>query len=86
MIKLGKVYGNLMVDVQASNEKLVERAVAIVSAAAGVDAATARRTLEDCDFHCKQAIVMLLLGVGREAARRALEAAQGHVSRVVSSR
>ena len=86
MIKLGKVYGNLMVDVQASNEKLVERAVTIVSAAAGVDAATARRTLEDCDFHCKQAIVMLLLGVGREAARRALEAAQGHVSRVVSSR
>lgn len=59
MIKLGKVYGNLMVDVRATNEKLVERCKGIVCQATGVDRDTATRTLESCDYRAKVAIVML---------------------------
>jgi len=80
MIKLGKVYGNLMVDVKATNEKLVHRAISIVCTATGVDNDTARATLEKCDFRCKTAIVMILLGLEAEAANAALDAAKGHIS------
>lgn len=62
MIKLGKVYGNLMVDVKATNEKLVERCKGIVCQATGVDRDTATRTLERCDYRAKVAIVMLKTG------------------------
>ena len=84
MIKLGKVYGNLMVDVKASNEKLVHRAVSIVSTAAEVDEATARAALDACGFSCKTAIVMLLLGVSREEADAALSRADGHIARALA--
>ena len=80
MIKLGKVYGNLMVDVKATNEKLVHRAISIVCTATGVDNDTARATLEKCDFRCKTAIVMILLDLDAEAANAALDAAKGHIS------
>ncbi|MDD5898229.1 MAG: N-acetylmuramic acid 6-phosphate etherase [Clostridia bacterium] len=80
MIKLGKVYGNLMVDVKATNEKLVNRAISIVCTATGVDSAQARATLEKCDFRCKTAIVMILLGLDAQAANAALDAARGHIS------
>ena len=80
MIKLGKVCGNLMVDVKATNEKLVHRAISIVCTATGVDADTARATLEKCDFRCKTAIVMILLDLDAEAANAALDAAKGHIS------
>lgn len=83
MIKLGKVYGNLMVDVQAANEKLVQRAVSIVMSATGADEALARGTLSRCGFSCKHAIVMLLLGVDETGAKAALEKARGHISRAV---
>lgn len=86
MIKLGKVYGNLMVDVQTSNQKLVERAVSIVSMATDVETDVARATLAKCDFNCKQAIVMLLMDTDRENAKKALEKAQGHISRAVGYR
>lgn len=62
MIKLGKVYGNLMVDVKATNEKLVERCKGIVCQAAGVDRDTATRALESCGYRAKVAIVMLKTG------------------------
>lgn len=80
MIKLGKVFGNLMVDVRASNEKLYQRCVSIVKTAAETDDAAARRALEQCGFSCKHAIVMLLLGISAEEASRALERAGGRVS------
>lgn len=82
MIKLGKVYGNLMVDVKASNEKLYERAVSIVTRATGVSDHTARETLKQCDYSCKTAIVMLLKHMSREEATAALQKAQGHISRI----
>lgn len=83
MVKLGKVYGNLMVDVQASNEKLVERAVSIVRMATGADGSVARETLSRCGMSCKHAIVMLLLGTDEEGAKNALELAQGHISKAL---
>ncbi len=86
MIKLGKVYGNLMVDVKASNEKLYHRAVSIVCTAAGVEADEAKAALEQCGFRCKTAIVMLLLGVTAAEAEAALEGARGHISKALENR
>jgi len=86
MVKLGKVYGNLMVDVKCSNEKLRQRAVNIVCEAAGVDADTARKALQESGNSCKTAIVMLLLGTDAETARAALAHADGHISGAVAAR
>ena len=86
MIKMGKVYGNLMVDVKASNEKLYHRAVSIVCAATGTDEQTAQATLEKCDFHCKTAIVMLLLGMDAAEARAVLDAADVRIAQALRQR
>ncbi len=83
MVKLGKVYGNLMVDVQATNEKLVNRAIRIVTTATGAEEPEARAALEACGFACKTAIVMLLLGLDAAAARRALDAADGRIAQAL---
>ena len=80
MIRLGKVYGNLMVDLKATNQKLIQRAISIVRAAANVDEATAREALNQCGWHCKTAIVMLLLHLDAQGAAQALERGQGHIS------
>jgi N-acetylmuramic acid 6-phosphate etherase len=60
MVRLHKVYGNLMVDMQPTNAKLVQRAVALTMHATGTDEATARGVLEQCGFHVKVAVVALL--------------------------
>lgn len=86
MIKLGKVYGNLMVDVQATNEKLIERAVSIVQTATGVESGRARQMLVESNFSCKHAIVMILLSTDLEGAKAALEKTRGHISHAVASR
>ena len=86
MIKMGKVYGNLMVDVMPTNEKLVHRAVSIVCQATGAGEDAARETLDRCGFHCKTAIVMLLLGLDAESARRALDAADGRIAQALEQR
>lgn len=83
MIKLGKVYSNLMVDVCASNQKLEARAVSIVRSAAGVDEETALCALRQADFSCKTAIVMLLCGVDAARAKELLCTVDGHVSDAV---
>jgi N-acetylmuramic acid 6-phosphate etherase len=74
MIQLGKTFGNLMVDVQTTNEKLRVRAVRIVAhvAAATEDAASAALAAADGDT--RVAIVTLVRGVGPDEARRRLEA------------
>jgi N-acetylmuramic acid 6-phosphate etherase len=79
MIRLGKTFGNLMVDVQPTNEKLRRRAAMIVATATGLDPAEARRILEAADCHAKTAIVMALAGVDADEARRRLDAHNGHV-------
>ena len=83
MVKLGKVYGNLMVDVQATNEKLISRAIRIVQAATGAEESKAQQTLEQCGYACKTAIVMLLLNLDAEEAEKRLQAANGFIARAV---
>lgn len=85
MIKLGKVYGNLMVDVKPSNEKLVCRCRRIVCAAAEVDEEAARAALERCGYRPKTAIVMLRLGVDAEQARELLERSGGRVAAALAA-
>ncbi|AQW56421.1 N-acetylmuramic acid 6-phosphate etherase [Stenotrophomonas sp. NPDC087984] len=77
MVQVGKVYGNLMVDVRASNEKLVDRARRIVVEATGTDADTAAEALRAADGHAKTAIVMLLARCTAEEATRRLNLAHG---------
>jgi N-acetylmuramic acid 6-phosphate etherase len=72
MIRLGKVYGNLMVDLQARSDKLVARAKRIVSILGGVDEKGAARALKGAGGRAKVAIVMLRKGLSREAAERLL--------------
>lgn len=85
MIKLGKVYGNLMVDVQPSNEKLVQRCKAIVSQAAEVSMERAEQALEECDYRPKVAITMLLCGVDSHQAKELLERCEGSISHAVKA-
>ena len=80
MIRLGKVYGNLMVDVKPTNEKLVRRCVTIVCEATGEPEGKAVQALESCDYHCKTAIVMLLCGKSADEARALLHRADGRVA------
>jgi N-acetylmuramic acid 6-phosphate etherase len=86
MVRLGKVYGNLMVDVRPSNEKLVARAVRIVQAATDCDTATARRALDEADGHAKTAIVAILCDVDAATARERLSAGAGFVREAVRAR
>lgn len=79
MVRLGKVYGNLMVDVAPNNTKLIDRAERIVIAATGCDRERARAALRAADGHAKTAIVMVVRGVDAARAREALAAADGFV-------
>ena len=80
MIKLGKVYGNLMVDVKPSNEKLIRRCVTIVCTATDCDEATAVAALEACEYRPKTAIVMILCGVDAQQAMILLQKADGRIA------
>ena len=73
MIRSGKVYGNLMVDVEATNKKLVQRQINIVQEATDCDPHTASRALSACGNHCKTAIVMVLGNLEAEQARQILK-------------
>lgn len=74
MVQLGKTYGNLMVDLKASNGKLRERAVQIVRSITGADRASAVAALEENQYNVKQSIVVLRLGLAPEAAAARLDA------------
>ena len=79
MVRLGKVYENMMVDLRRTSEKLVERGIRTVMMVTGVDYDEADAVLDRCDGHVKTAIVMILAGVGVDEARRRLEATDGFV-------
>lgn len=85
MIKTGKVYGNLMVDVEATNAKLVERQKNIVMAATNCSREQAVEALDACDGHCKTAIVMLLAGVHAKEAASLLKENQGFTRKAISN-
>lgn len=84
MIKLGKVYSNLMVDMRATNEKLVERAKRIVKLATGASDAEAEETLNETDYNVKLAIMMLLTQNDPDTACRLLKANGGHIRQAMS--
>lgn len=84
MVKIGKVYQNLMVDVQQTNEKLVVRGQNIVMEATGCTRECAVQALADAGGHVKTAIVSVLLDCDAEQAAVALERARGHVRAAVS--
>ena len=77
MILMGKCYQNLMVDVQASNEKLKARAIRIVMQATDCNKALAEETLKQADQNAKLAIMMILSGLDRAQAETLLEKHQG---------
>lgn len=79
MVRLGKVYGNLMVDVAPTNAKLIDRARRIVVAATGCDDERATAALDAADGHAKTAIVMVACDLDADEARRRLDAADGFV-------
>ena len=85
MIKLGKVYGNLMVDVRASNEKLVERCVRIVRTATGADSVAARNALEQCGYSAKTAILMILCKIDAPTAEARLEKTHGRIAEALNN-
>ncbi len=80
MIRLGMTYGNLMVNVQPKNVKLVDRAMRIIAAAAGVTVERAANLLDESGRKVRVAIVMGKLGIGRAEAEQRLEACGGRVA------
>ncbi|HDN2512570.1 MULTISPECIES: N-acetylmuramic acid 6-phosphate etherase [Providencia] len=79
MIRIGKVFGNLMVDVEATNAKLIERQTKIVMEATDCDRTTAENALQQCDRHCKTAILMVLSGLNADEARQLLTNNNGFI-------
>ncbi|HCG6157067.1 N-acetylmuramic acid 6-phosphate etherase [Vibrio parahaemolyticus] len=79
MIRSGKVFGNLMVDVEATNAKLIQRQTNIVVEATGTSKEEAERALNACDRHCKTAILMILADLDAEQAKSRLAAHNGFI-------
>jgi len=80
MIKLGKVYENLMVDLQVTNEKSVERAKRIVCEATGVTREEAENTLKETNFQVKLAIFMILSKLNKDEAQKILDENRGYIA------
>jgi N-acetylmuramic acid 6-phosphate etherase len=85
MIKLGKVLGNLMVDVQSTNLKLIERAKRIVVMATGVSRTTAEKALAEANGSAKVAITMLLANIPASCAAELLLNNKGMVRAAINS-
>lgn len=79
MVKLGKVYENLMVDVKATNVKLVDRACRIVMEATGAERSQAETALKQTRFEVKPAILMILAGVDADEAQQRLQQHDGYL-------
>lgn len=84
MIRLGKVYGNLMVDVKPSNHKLIDRCVRIVATACGVSADEARRCLEHTGYNPKKAIILQKTGTDPAKLDEVLEKTDGSVTESIA--
>ena len=85
MIKLGKVYGNLMVDVRATNKKLVERAKKIVCEATGVDREVAEKVLKETNYDVKLSILMILTGLDINEAKEKLTQNKGYIAKAMET-
>jgi len=85
MIKTGRVFGNLMVDLQLTNEKLVERGKRIVMEATGCDENVAAKTLAEADSLPKVAILMILAGFSKEEAKTRLGISNGFIRKALEA-
>lgn len=85
MIKLGKVYGNLMVDVRATNAKLVERAKKIVCEATGIDREESEQFLIETNFDVKLSIFMILSKLNKNEAKNILDNNNGYIEEALKS-
>ncbi|KPI49157.1 N-acetylmuramic acid-6-phosphate etherase [Clostridioides difficile] len=85
MVKMGKVYSNLMVDVKTSNEKLVERAKRIIMIATSVEYDVAEKFLEEADNSVKLAIFMIKSGLDKDSAKNILDRQEGYISEALKS-
>jgi len=85
MIGIGKVYKNLMVDLQLTNSKLIDRAKRIIVEATGCDYETASNYLQKANNQTKVAIVMILTGMNYDEAMISLNKASGFISKVVKN-
>ncbi|MEN9231689.1 MAG: N-acetylmuramic acid 6-phosphate etherase [Thermostichus sp. DG02_5_bins_236] len=85
MVRLGKTYGNLMVDLQANNTKLKRRAERMVALACDLDPAAAAHLLQACNGEVKTAILVALLGCSAQQARQHLQKAHGRIRQVLDS-
>ena len=83
MVRLGKVYDNLMVDMRASNQKLKDRAARIVAALTQLDREASFELLEKAGGACKTAVVMFHRSVEREEAEQLLAAADGRLEQCI---
>jgi N-acetylmuramic acid 6-phosphate etherase len=79
MVRLGKTFGNLMVDLQISNEKLQDRAIRIIEKATGATRSASIAALNDSGHEVKVAILMLLLDIDAESAKQRLSASQNRI-------
>lgn len=79
MVKLHKVYGNLMVDVKPTNTKLVRRTISLTMFATGCDEVTAKEVLAQCDYHVKTAIVAIQSNISVAQASARLLAGDGNI-------
>lgn len=84
MARLGLVYGNLMVHVQVLNHKLMERGLAILEKATGVDRRTAAKSLKAADNQVAVALIMLKTGLDRNQAVKRLKSVKGNVRRAIA--
>ena len=83
MVKLGKVYGNLMVDLMAVNHKLIDRGTRIIMQVSGLDYEDAKKKLMEADRSVKLALVMQCHECDAKEARRKLKEANGYLNRVI---
>lgn len=86
MVRSGKVYQNLMVDLHASNQKLEARAVRIVMQATDCDSVTANAALQQAGMNAKLAVLLVLTGQDLQSCQQALANSQGFVSKALESR
>lgn len=85
MVKLGKTYNNLMVDLKASNHKLVDRSIRMIMNTTGVEASTAAAMLDQASMNCKLAIFMIKTGLDKGKAEQVLEENGGRLKQAISS-
>ncbi|MBL4937347.1 N-acetylmuramic acid 6-phosphate etherase [Clostridium sp. YIM B02515] len=85
MIKLGKVYSNLMIDVQSTNEKLVARAKRITMMATGEIEENVVKILNETNFDVKLSVVMIKTGLDKESARKLLDKNKGYVQKAIEA-